>query len=159
MFGDQSRRGMLKWGGLGGGAALARSLLPRAAKAQDVSTLTVGWASDIDTLDPAQFKSDGAYIVQSNIYDTPLAWATEPVLGQPGIFLSKPGKFLGRVGENWAYENDGKTLAVKIRRGLKFPSGKPVDAHAVKYLFDRGLQSPGYTRLIFPTLLGITQPD
>jgi len=159
MFGDQSRRGMLKWGGLGGGAALARSLLPRAAKAQDVSTLTVGWASDIDTLDPAQFKSDGAYIVQSNIYDTPLAWATEPVLGQPGIFLSKPGKFLGRVGENWAYENDGKTLVVKIRPGLKFPSGKPVDASAVKYLFDRGLQSPGYMRLIFPTLLAITHPD
>jgi peptide/nickel transport system substrate-binding protein len=29
----------------------------------------------------------------------------------------------------------------------------------VKYGFDRGLQSPGYTRLIFPTLLAITQPD
>jgi peptide/nickel transport system substrate-binding protein len=159
MFGDQSRRGLLKWGGLGGGAALARSLLPRAVKAQDVSTLTVGWATDIDTLDPAQFKSDGAYIIQSNIYDTPLAWATEPVLGQPGIFLSKPGKFLDRVGENWAYENDGKTLVVKIRPGLKFPSGKPVDASAVKYLFDRGLQSPGYMRLIFPTLLAITHPD
>ena len=64
MFGDQSRRSVLKWAGLGGGAAFTRGLLPRSAGAQDVSTLTVGWASDIDSLDPAQFKSDGAYIVR-----------------------------------------------------------------------------------------------
>jgi peptide/nickel transport system substrate-binding protein len=159
MFGDQSRRGVLRWAGLGGGAALASAILPRLAGAQDVSTLTVSWGTDIDSLDPAQFKSDGAYIVQCNISDTVLEWGAEPVPGRPGLFLAKPGKFLGGVGESWAYENDGKTLVVKIRRGLTFPSGKPVDAHAVKYVFDRGLQSPGYTRLIFPTLLAITQPD
>src|ERR1700686_2564800 len=159
MLGGQSRRAVLKWAGLAGGAALAGGLLPRSAGAQDVSTLTVGWGTDIDSFDPAQFKSDGAYIVQCNIHDTVLAWGTEPVPGRPGLFLAQPGKFVGGVGESWAYENDGKTLAVKIRRGLKFPNGKPVDAHAVKYLFDRGLQSPGYTRLIFPTLLGVTQPD
>ena len=159
MFGDRSRRGVLRWAGIGGGAALASAILPRLAGAQDVSTLTVGWGTDIDSLDPAQFKSDGAYIVQCNISDTVLEWGAEPVPGRPGLFLAKPGKFLGGVGESWGYENDGKTLVVKICRGLTFPSGKPVDAHAVKYGFDRGLQSPGYTRLIFPTLLAITQPD
>src|ERR1700722_19488984 len=60
MFGDQSRRGVLRWAGLGGVAALARGLLPRSTEAQDVSTLTVGWGTDIDSLDPAQFKPDGA---------------------------------------------------------------------------------------------------
>jgi peptide/nickel transport system substrate-binding protein len=159
MFGDQSRRSALKLAGLGGGAALARGVLPRSAGAQDVSTLTVGWGTDIDSLDPAQFKSDGAYIVQCNIYDTVLRWGAEAVPGRPGLFSAKPGKFLGGVGESWAYENDGKTLVVKIRRGLKFPSGKPVDAQAVKYLFDRGLQSPGYMRLVFPAAVAVTQPD
>jgi peptide/nickel transport system substrate-binding protein len=159
MFGDRSRRNVLKWVAFGSGTVLAHGLLPRPAGAQGVSTLTAAWGTDIDSLDPAQFKSDGAYIVQCNIHDTVLGWGTEPVPGSPGLFLAKPGKFVGGVGESWAYENDGKTLAVKIRRGLKFPSGKPVDAHAVKYLFDRGLQAPGYTQLIFPTLLGITQPD
>jgi peptide/nickel transport system substrate-binding protein len=158
-FRGQSRRGLLKWAGLGGGAALACGILPRLAEAQDVSTLTVGWGSDIDSLDPAQFKSDGAYIVQCNIYDTVIGWGAEPMPGRPGLFFAKPGKFVGGVGESWTYENDGKTLVVKIRRNLKFPSGKPVDARAVKYLFDRGLQSPGYSRLIFPTLLGVTEPD
>ncbi|WP_423963916.1 ABC transporter substrate-binding protein [Bradyrhizobium sp.] len=159
MFGDQSRRGVLRWATLGGGAALARGLVPRSVGAQDVSTLTVGWSTDIDSLDPAQFKSDGAYIVQCNIYDTLLAWSAEPVPGRPGLRSAKPGQFVGGIGESWTYEDDGKTLIVKIRRGLKFPSGKPVDAHAVKYLFDRGLQSPGYMRLILPTLLAVTHPD
>ena len=143
MFVNQSRRDVLKWAGLGGGAALAHGLLPGSARAQDVSTLTVGWATDIDSLDPAQFKSDGGYIVQCNIHDTVLGWGTEPVQGKPDLFLAKPGKFVGGVGESWAYENDGKTLVMKIRRGLKFPSGKPIDARAVKYLFDRGLESIG----------------
>ena len=159
MLGDQSRRGLLKWVGLGGGSALASSILPRLAGAQDVSTLTVGWGTDIDLLDPAQFKSDGAYIVQRNIYDTLLDWGAELVPERPGLYLAKSGKFLGRIGESWSYENDGKTLVLKIWRGLKFPSGKPVDARSVKYLFDRGLQSPGYMRLVFPTALAVTQPD
>ena len=86
MFGDQSRRGVLKWAALGGGAALAKGLLPRSAGAQDVSTLTVGWGTDVDSLDPAQFKSDGAYIVQCNIHDTVLGWGTEPVPGRLASF-------------------------------------------------------------------------
>ena len=159
MFGDQSRRTAVKWGALGAGVVLARGFLPRPAGAQDVSTLTVGWGTDINSLDPAQFKSDGAYIIQSNVYDGLLGWGTEPVTGHPGLFSAKPGKFFGKVCESWVYENDGKTLVMRIRPGLKFPSGRPVDAHAVKYLFDRGLQSPGYMRLIFPTLLAVTQPN
>jgi peptide/nickel transport system substrate-binding protein len=157
-FANQSRRCFLKLVAIGGGAGLAPGLLPRLAAAQDVPTLTVAWGTDIDSLDPAQFKSDGAYIVQCNIYDAVLGWDAEPVPGKPGLSLAKPGKFVGGVGESWSYENDGKTLVVKIRQGLKFPSGKPVNAHAVKYLFDRGLQSPGYMRLIFPTLIGVTEP-
>jgi hypothetical protein len=39
MFGDQSRRSVLKWAALGGGTALAQGLLPHSAGAQDVSTL------------------------------------------------------------------------------------------------------------------------
>jgi peptide/nickel transport system substrate-binding protein len=159
MFGGQSRRGVLKLAGLGGGALLASGVLPRSTLAQDVPTLTVGWATDIDSLDPAQFKSDGAYIVQCNIYDTVIGWAAEPNPETPGLFSARPGKFVGGVGESWTFENDGKTLVAKIRPGLKFPSGRPVGARAVKYLFDRGLQSPGYMRLIFPTLLGVTQPE
>ena len=154
-----SRRDFVKLAAVGASAALAPELAPRAAAAQDVPTLTVAWATDIDSLDPAQFKSDGAYIVQCNIYDTVLQWGAEPVPGKPGISAAVPGKFLGGIAESWVYENDGKSLVLKIRQGLKFPSGRPVNAQAVKYLFDRGLQSPGYMKIIFPTLIGVTKPE
>ena len=159
MVAGWSRRDFAKLSALGLGTAVTSQIAPRFALAQDVPTLTVAWATDIDTLDPAQFKSDGAYIIQCNIYDTALQWATNPVPDHPGLSIAVPGKFLGGAAESWAYENDGKSLVLKIRKGLKFPSGRPADAHAVKYLFDRGLQSPGYMKIIFPTLIAVNSPD
>ncbi|MGY4281110.1 ABC-type transport system substrate-binding protein [Bradyrhizobium sp. LM2.7] len=158
MFGNQSRRNFLKLAA-SGTAMFTPGLLTGSANAQNVPTLTVAWGTDIDSFDPAQFKSDGAYIVQANIYDTLLSWGAEPLAGSPSLAISKPGVFTSGIGESWTYENGNKTLVVKIRGGLKFPSGRPVDANAVKYLFDRGLQSSGYMRLIFPTMVGVTEAD
>ena len=154
-----SRRDFVKLTAIAGSAVGAAGVLPRMAAAQAVPTLTVAWGTDIDTLDPAQFKSDGSYIVQCNIYDTVLQWDAVPIPGAPGLSMAAPGKFLGGIAESWAFENDGKTLVLNIRRGLKFPSGKPINAAAVKYLFDRGLQSPGYMKIIFPTLIAVTKPE
>lgn len=129
------------------------------AEAQEKRTLTVAWDTDIDTLDPASFKSIGGYTVQANIYDSPLMWKVDPVAGKPGLLQSKPGEMEGGIAESWSFEKDGATLVLKIRKGVKFPSGRDVNAVAVKYLFDRGLQSPGYMRILFPRLLRITKPE
>ena len=137
------------------GSGLASGLVA----AQDKKTLTVAWDTDIDTLDPASFKSIGGYTVQANLYDSPLMWKVQPVAGKPGLLQSRPGEMEGGIAESWAFEKDGATLVLKIRPGVKFPSGRPVDAAAVKYLFDRGLQSPGYMRILFPRLLRITKPE
>ena len=141
-------------------AALSASgLAARGALAQNQRTLTVAWDTDIDTLDPASFKSIGGYTVQANIYDSPLMWKVQPVSGKPGLLQSRPQEMDGGIAESWAFEKDGATLVLKIRRGVKFPSGRPVNATAVKYLFDRGLQSPGYMRILFPRLLRVTKPE
>ena len=42
---------------------------------------------------------------------------------------------------------------------MKFPSGRPVDAAALKYSLDRALQSPGYMRFIMPRMLQVTRPE
>ena len=42
---------------------------------------------------------------------------------------------------------------------MKFPTGNPVTAHAFKYSFDRGLLSPGYMRIVIPSLLTVDSPD
>ena len=154
-----SRRDFTKFSGLSLGLAAGSLAAPRFGRADDVPTLTVAWASDIDSLDPAQFKSDGSYIIQCNIYDTVLQWGANPLPNDPGLSMAAPGKFVGAIAESWSFENDGKTLVMKVRKGLKFPSGRPVDAHAVKYMFDRGLQSPGYMKIIFPTLIAVDSVD
>lgn len=131
----------------------------RSAAAQDLRTLTVAWDTDIDTLDPAAFKSIGAYTVQANIYDSPLMWKVRPEPKSPGLFRSQPGEFDGGLAQSWSFEKDGATLVLKIRPGATFPSGRPVTAQAVKYLFDRGVQSPGYMRIVLPTLIRVSKPE
>src|SRR5216117_808141 len=152
------RRSFLKL--TGAAAALAPTLArPSRAWAQDPRTLVVAWDSDIDTLDPAQFKAMAGYVAVANCYDSPIGWQVRPIQGKPGFARSHPGGFEPLVAESWSEEGDGASLVLKIRRGMRFPSGRPVTAHAAKYCFDRGLQSPGYMRLIFPTLIQVTRPE
>ena len=155
-----NRRKFMKLAGAGAAAAsLGGGIGIRSADAQDARTLTVAWDTDIDTLDPASFKSIGAYTVQANVYDSPMMWKVRAVQETPGLLRSQPNEFDPSVAESWAFEKDESTLVLKIRRGMKFPSGREVTARDVKYLFDRGLQSPGYMRLIFPTLIRVTKPE
>ncbi|MBI4589714.1 MAG: ABC transporter substrate-binding protein [Candidatus Rokubacteria bacterium] len=144
----------------GAAAALAGTTVrSRRTVAQEPRTLVVAWDTEIDTLDPAHFKTIGGYVTIANIYDSPIMWRVRPIEGKPGFFLSRPGEFDPSIAESWAAEQDGATLVFKIRRGVRFPSGRPVTAHSVKYCFDRGLQSPGYMRLVIPSLIQVSSPD
>ncbi|KRR07956.1 hypothetical protein CQ12_25510 [Bradyrhizobium jicamae] len=158
MRNDSRRRDFLKLAATSA-AALAFAGGPRLAAAQEKRTLTVAWDADIDTLDPASFKTTGGYTVQANIYDSPLMWKVQPVSGKPGLSQPKPGEIEGSIAQSWSFENGGATLVLNIRKGVTLPSGREVNATTVKYLLDRGLQSPGYMRILFPRLLQITKPD
>lgn len=153
-----NRRAFLKV--TAGAAALGGAAgRPVRSEAQDKRTLVVAWDTDIDTLDPAQFKAIGGYVTIANCYDTPIAWQVQPIADKPGFSLSRPAQWDGATAESWAMERDGATIVLKVRKGMTFPSGRPVTAHAVKYCFDRGLQSPGYMRLLFPSLIGVKSPE
>ena len=47
------------------------------------------------------------------------------------------GELLPSVFESWEVLNEGKTWRFKIRQGIKFWSGTPVNAETVKFTFDR----------------------
>ncbi len=157
-----SRRKFLKWAG-GMGLALPFATVPftgsRRAIAAEEKTLTVAWDTEIDTLDPAVFKTIGGYVTVANVYDTPIYWGVSPIPNKEGFFLSKAGDFAPRLAESWTKEKDGTTLVFKVRKGVKFPTGNSVTAHAFKYSFDRGLLSPGYMRIVIPSLLTVDSPD
>src|SRR5258708_23198940 len=129
------------------------------AKAQSSSALTVAWDSDIDSLDPHVFKSVGGYAVQCNLYDSVVAWKVRPMDGKPGLSRSYPNEFEGSIAESWSFEDDGKTVVLKVRPNMKFPSDRPVDAAALKYSLDRALLSPGYMRFVMPRMLQISKAE
>ena len=156
-----ARRRFLARAGLGVlGSALTGGLVSvPVARADAPKTLTVAWDTDIDSLDPAAYKSLGGFTTVANVYDSPLMWRVDPVPGQPGVFRSRPGEYAPSIAEAWSFEDNDATAVLKIRRGLTFPGGRPVTAHAVKYLFDRNLQSPGYMSNLYPSLIHVTKPD
>ena len=160
MSARMDRRSFLKAaGGTAAAAAVGPAVFrPRETWAQDPRTLVVAWDSDIDTLDPASFKTNGGYVTIANICDAMIGWKVRPIEGQPGFARSHPGEFDGMLTESWKTEDNGATLVFRVRKGVKFPSGRPVTAQALKYSFDRGLQSPGYMKLIFPRLIRTTDP-
>ncbi|MUZ74970.1 ABC transporter substrate-binding protein [Agrobacterium vitis] len=47
------------------------------------------------------------------------------------------------LAKSWMISDDGKTYTFKLNDNYKFTSGKPVDAAAVKYSFERGLKMGG----------------
>ena len=158
MSARMDRRSFLKVGAAAAavGPAVLRS---RPTHAQDPRTLVVAWDSDIDTLDPASFKTNGGYLTIANICDGAIGWKVRPIEGQPGFSRSHPGEFEGMLAESWKEEDNGATLVFGVRKGAKFPSGRPVTAHSFKYSFDRGLQSPGYMKLIIPRLTRVSDPE
>lgn len=154
------RRSFLKIAGAGAAVAAAgvAVLRPGPSWAQDSRTLVVAWDSDIDTLDPAAFKTNGGYVTIANTCDSMVGWKVQPLENSPGFFRSRPGEFEGLLAESFAEEDGGATLVFKVRKGARFPSGRPVTAQSFKYAMDRGLQSPGYMKLILPRLIQVTDP-
>lgn len=43
------------------------------------------------------------------------------------------GNTTGRLAESWKFENNGKSMVLKLRKGVKFSDGTPCDAEAVKW--------------------------
>ena len=146
------RRSVVGAGVLGGIAASLGAPLVKRVEAADPRTLTVASTTDVDTLDPASFRTDGAYTVTTNVYDTSVGWEVAPSATVPGVSTAVPSKFIPNLAESFATEDDGATIVLKIRRDAKFPSGRPITAHSIKYMLDRGLQSPGYVRLTISAL-------
>ena len=86
------------------GASTAAAAVPRGARAQEPRTLVVAWDSDIDTLDPASFKTNGGYVTVANTCDIAVNWKVRPVEGRPGLFRSRPAEYDGTLAESWTEE-------------------------------------------------------
>ena len=119
-----SRRGFLQSAAVAGGLALA-GFGPRAAQAQQSGGhLRIGRSQDSDTLDPHKTFLLVSHEIMWQIYDSL-------------IYLDASGNVYPGAAESWAFSNDNLTVTFKLRPGLNFHDGTPLNAEAVKFTADR----------------------
>ncbi len=113
--------------------ALALTLTCLATAAMAQTNLRIGLAEDPDVLDPSLARTYVGRIVFASLCDK-LFDIDEKLNVVPQLALSH---------EESA---DGKTVTIKLRPGVKFHDGEPLDAKAAKYSLDRHLTMKGSYR-------------
>lgn len=85
--------------------------------------------SQMITLDPAAINESFTAGFMRNVCD--------PLVGQDP---DDPSKLVPGIAESWTVSPDASRYTLKIRKGLKFPSGNPVGADDVAWSIKRNLQ-------------------
>jgi peptide/nickel transport system substrate-binding protein len=114
-------------------AALAALLIGVSGPALGETTLRIGLAEDPDILDPTLARTYVGRIVFAGFCDK-LFDIDEKLNVVPQLALSH---------ETAA---DGKSVTIKLRPGVKFHDGEPLDAEAAKYSLERHLTMAGSFR-------------
>ena len=110
--------------------AAASILWTDAATAQ---TLRIGLAEDPDALDPTLARTFVGRIVFASLCDK--------------LFDIGPElEIVPQLATGWEWTDGNKGLIIKVRPGVKFQDGEPVDAAAVKFSIERHLTMPGSNR-------------
>lgn len=108
----------------------AMMLLPPLAFAQP---LRVGIASDPDILDPTLSRTSAGRVVFSGMCDKL-------------VEIDSKLNFIPQLATAWTWQDEGKTLALALRPGVKFHDGATMDATAVQGALQRHLTMQGSTR-------------
>ena len=95
--------------------------------------LRVGLASDPDILDPTLSRTSAGRVVFSAMCDKL-------------IEIDAGLNFVPQLATGWAWQDDGKTLALTLRSGVAFHDGAAMDAAAVQGALQRHLTMQGSTR-------------
>ena len=95
------------------------------AVAQPAGTLVVGLVAEPVNLDPAQVTDLNSNRVGRRIAETLVTFPEESTQIVPGL------------AESWVVSKDGLRYAFKLRKGVSFHDGTPLDAEAVKFSIDR----------------------
>lgn len=111
------------------------------AGASATAALVVNMAVAPATLDPASACGVSDFTVMENTYARLTRYGSKP--GPQGTTQVDPGHIVPYFAKSWKITNGGKVYTFKLQPGVKFPSGKPMDAKAVKYSFERSLAIGG----------------
>jgi peptide/nickel transport system substrate-binding protein len=107
--------GLLAEAAEAGGKAIERSM-PKAG-----GTLREGYDLDFSRMDPiaTTWYDPGFYALYQSI-----------------VNKDPKGKIVPDIATSWKVSRDGKTVTFKLRRGLKFHTGRPLTSQAIKEVYD-----------------------
>ena len=105
------------------------------------TTLTIAIPGDVETLDPCCSNFIRANTAIAQIYDTPVL--LKPIKSSSGALIGQPAQIQGIVFESWTLQPDNLTWIIKIRKGLTFHDGTPINAAVIIYNYERYLNTPG----------------
>jgi peptide/nickel transport system substrate-binding protein len=100
-------------------------------------SLVVNMAVAPGTLDPSTACNFTDFSVIDQVYAGLVQFGTQK--GPAGTTKFKPTVVLPYVASSWKISNGGKTYTFAIRKGIRFPSGRPLNAAAVKYSYERAI--------------------
>jgi len=97
------------------------------AGAQPQKTLVIAIGADQTGLDPQTVQNNESGFIMSTIFDSVVNY-------KPGSSEIGPG-----LAESWTVSPDGKVFTFKLRRGVKFHDGTPMNARTVADDLDRAI--------------------
>jgi len=95
------------------------------ASAQPAGTLVVGLVAEPVNLDPAQVTDLNSNRVGRRVVETLVTFPEESTQVVPGL------------AESWTISKDGLRYSFKLRKGVTFHDGTPLNAEAVKFSIER----------------------
>lgn len=95
------------------------------AASTSANTLTLGWATEPTTLDPANSPYSWDAAVMNNIYDQLIRVGNDGTTLTPDLAVS------------WDISPDGTVYTFHLRSGVVFQNGQPLTAADVKFCLDR----------------------
>ncbi|HEX9017265.1 MAG TPA: ABC transporter substrate-binding protein [Chloroflexota bacterium] len=105
-------------------AAPAPAGQPTAGTEPRGGSLTRALTSEPASLDPQGAANAGLNVVLPFLYDTL-------------ITRQRDGKFVPNLASSWQVAPDGKSIDLKLKSGVKFQDGTPLNAAAVVFTFER----------------------
>ncbi|MFD1713854.1 ABC transporter substrate-binding protein [Amnibacterium flavum] len=116
--------------------------------------LVISLDSSVDILDPQQWRTPASMVTTGSLVEQVIEQKYE----KSGIVQIGGTEFDDALAESHEYSEDGKELTIKLREGLTFADGSPLTAEDVVWTLTRGLQGPGYIKVLYP-MVGLTTPD
>lgn len=151
---------------LAGCASSANPQTPAATSAASGTTaettktkpfLTVAYSEGGTTLDPAEANDLTSDTLVLAAYDQLVTYGIKTVDGSD---IANTEDIQPMLAESWEVSSDNTVYTFKIRDGVKFQSGNPVDAAAVAYSFERvGKSSSGSFLYGMAAIKSVTAKD